>query len=391
MKLGYFYKLMKRGIPWVVGGVLALIPAQAGSVSSRATLIIQGGLSNTHRAKAADNAMIEKWKKKLFFKSSYKVRLRAVMLLGRTGRPDVVNVLRTVVDSDSHSAVRAGAVMALGGMGLPQAVPTVLNSAAMDVDGFVREQARRTLARFNRPTAIPFVLATSDSEDLRVRKEVLVYLGKAWSSKADAVLIRALGDFPEVFRLAKKILSEFPEKRQIDLLRKATQNSKASVRVGAIGVLADSNTREATDLILEVYQRGPDDDAIRDVLQRALRKKREQLPVDSITQTATRATEKMEARARALTLLGTIGGVKAEKTLLGALREESILLKGTAVIALGKIGNPAHLPILKGMAENFENQRIHVHLRTAIRQLLSKLPKTGNPSTSENRPAADAP
>ncbi len=382
MKLGYYYSFMVL-LPLILG---AASEGRAASLVSP-SLVVWPSVDE-RSLKEHDSHTLERLKKTLSTDSSYKVRLRAVTLLGELIHPDAVKALSEVVRSDSHSAVRAAALTTLGRMKSVLVIPPILESAAIDADEFVRKQARRVLYKLDRSTVFPFVVAISDSEELKVRKEALLYLGAQWSPKADGVLIRAFGDFPEMFRVARQILRGFSQARQLAVLSKATEHSAAAVQVGAVELLAGMVLPGAPELILRVYQRGLKDDSVREVVQRALRAKRSQLPVGEFVNRADSLDENVETRAGALILLGTIGGAQAEAALLRALRADSLLLQGTAAIALGKTGNPVHLGVLEAMLSEPSNRRIQVHLKTAIRQLSLSSVLHGNGAISKQVSAA---
>ncbi len=300
---------------------------------------------------------------------SFKVRLQAAVLLGRVSDTRAADVLIEAVGSDPHYTVRAAAANALANLGEPRAIPHILRRIAIDNEPFVREEAMRALGKYARSDALPYVVAAFRSPDVRVRKQALDYVAAEPNTQVEPVLMQALGDESrEVFGIAAAAVRRLPKAEQLALLKRAIDHREPSVRRGAIEVLQQQASDEGTQLILEVYGRDIEEEEVRNAARAALRQLKQHLPLDDIVHQAQQNPEKHE-RARALRLLGVVGGVRAKEVLLTALSDDDPYVRGNAVMALGELGDTDVVPSLERLIEDPANQRI-VHLvRHTLRQL----------------------
>jgi len=318
----------------------------------------------------ADAARIDRLVTVLTTDDSFKVRLQAAVLLGRTNNPRAGQPLIDALGSDPDYTVRAAAAVALANLKEPRAITHIVKRIAVDPEAFVREEATRALGKFDRASALPYVVASCNSTDPRVRKEALAYVATEPTAAVEPVLERALGDTPEIYDIAKQAAAKMPRPEVLRFLEAALDHREPSVRRGAIEVLQALKGPEAAQLVLEVYDRDVEEEEVKNAARTALRELRGELPVTQIVKDATSSPEK-HARARALRLMGVVGGPEAQKVLVGALADDDYYVRGIAVMALGELGNPAAVPSLEKLIEDPANQRI-VHLvRTTLTQLRS--------------------
>lgn len=306
---------------------------------------------------------------------SFKVRLQAAVLLGRSKDSRAVEPLLQALGNDADYTVRAAAATALGHLGELRAVAPLLSHLAADSDAFVRSEAAAALAQFPRASALPYVMAAYAAEDPAVRKQVIQFIAVEPVPSAEGVLIRALGDTPDVMAVTAGLLAKMSTDDALRILLAAVQHRDPDVRRGAVTVLHAMGSREATTLILEVYERDIEVDEVRDATRLALRDLRRFLPMPQILAEAGAADK--HVRARALKLLGVLGGETAQQSLTQALAADDTYIRGTAVMALRDLGNPEVIPVLEKLAEDPANQRI-LHL---IRHTLKQLRKRRDNST----------
>ncbi len=302
---------------------------------------------------------------------SFKVRLQAAVFLGRSEDERAVEPLIAALGFDEHYTVRAAAATALANLNVARAISHIIRRIAADPDPFVREEATRALQKYDPEDALPYVVATYGSEDVAVRRHAIAYLVSLKLPGSEPTLLKGLGDTPEIFEVVKAHVLKLDKSDILRLLTTALDHRDASVRAGAVQVLDEVGSAEAAELVLKVYERDIEADAVRATTRRSLRHLRQFLPVDQIVKDAVDSPQK-HARAKALKLLGVLGGEEAQKVLLGALTDEDAYVRGNAVMAMGELGDPAVVPALEKMEADPSNQRI-VHLvRHAIAQLKRK-------------------
>jgi HEAT repeat protein len=319
-----------------------------------------------------DEAQMKRLIEALASDDSFKVRLQAAVLLGRSKSPDAVKPLIDALNNDPHYTVRAAAATALANLGEPRAISHILKRVASDSEAFVREEATRALSKFARADALPFVVATYGSPDARVRQNALEYLAAEPTALAEPVFARALGDdAPEVRAIALAAVQKMPPAELLRFLDGALDHREPAVRRGAIDMLQKIGTAEATTLILKVYERDIEEEDVRLAARDSLRQLKQFLPLDQIVKDATGHEDK-HTRVRALRRLGVIGGDEANKVLLTALADEDAYVRGNAAMAMADLGDPSLVPSLEKAAEDPQNQRIVHIVRHALKQLRKK-------------------
>ena len=302
---------------------------------------------------------------------SFKVRLQAAVLLGRSKDHRALEPLLLALANDTHYTVRAAAATALGNLTELRSIVPLLQHMASDADPFVREESQVALKKFAPAVALPYVMAAFGSEDPAVRRQVIVHISHETPSQVEGVLIKALGDVPEVSLVAADTLTHVvaPDET-LRILTNAVQNRDPLVRKGGVEVLHSLNSAAATHIILDVYERDMEVDEVRDATRDALRDLRRFLPMQDIVSEAN-STDK-QVRVRALKLLGVLGGDSAKESLTEALAADDPYIRGTAVMGLRDLGNPDVIPMLEKLAEDPLNQRILNLIRHTVKQLSKK-------------------
>jgi HEAT repeat protein len=255
----------------------------------------------------SNDARIERLIQALSSDDSYKVRLQAAVRLGRSGDERAVEPLIEALSNDPHYTVRAGAATALANLNQPRAIAHIVKRLAVDGDDFVKAEAARALGKFPRELALPYVVAAYNSDEPRVRRQVIEYVAAEPTALTHPALARALGDVPEVASIAKAAVKKLPPAELMQFLDGALDHREPSVRRGAIEMLQSQASAEAAQRILRIYEKDIEEDEVKHAARQALRDLRRHLPIEQIVKDATQNPEK-HARARSLRLLGVVGG-----------------------------------------------------------------------------------
>lgn len=133
--------------------------------------------------------------------TSYRLRLQAAVLLGRTGETQACAPLVQALESDPHLVVRAGAAMALGALRDLASIVPLCEQAARDPESLVRAEALHALDHF------------SASEIADALRRVYARLPKSLQAPLLLRLAAAANDNTHVRlqRAAVKMLKDFRE------------------------------------------------------------------------------------------------------------------------------------------------------------------------------------
>ncbi len=205
----------------------------------------------------------------------------------------------------------------------------------------------------------------------------------------EPVLERAMGDSPENFEIAKTAIVQLPPDREMALLQRGIDHHDASVRRGAVNVLRVVGTQDAAKMVLAVYERDIEVEEVRAAARDALRAMRNLLPVQQFVKEAQSSSERY-ARARAIKLLGVVGGDDAEKVLIAASNDDEIYIRGSAVLAMQYLGSQSVIPTLEKLAADPDNSRILLQIRSVLKHLRDANVKTAQAGTPATQQAATA-
>jgi HEAT repeat protein len=328
-------------------------------------------------ARADRDAYVQRLIDALAHDDAFKVRLQAAVLLGRSNDERAAPALISALAGDAHYTVRAAAATALANLNDQRGIVHIVKACGVDREQFVREEADRALQKFDRKDALPSVIsAYNGADDPRVRKVALTYIvATAVTADIEPVLERALGDSPENFEIAKTAIVQLPADREMALLQRGIDHHDASVRRGAVNVLRLVNTPDAAKMVLAVYERDIEVEEVRAAARDALRAMRSLLPVQQFVKDAQSSSERY-ARARAIKLLGVVGGDEAEKVLIAASKDDEIYIRGSAVLAMQYLGSQSVVPTLEKLAADPDNSRILLQIRSVLKHLRDSNVKT---------------
>jgi HEAT repeat protein len=183
-----------------------------------------------------------------------------------------------------------------------------------------------------------------------------------------SILLKGLGDSKPVFEIVRTVVKKLPTEQAMEFLDLGISNrSSPSIRKGAVVVLQEMKSVDATERILQVYERDIEVDEVRNAARDSLRELRQFLPLQEIVREA-RSGDK-HSRARALKLLGVVGGDIARTTLQVALDDPELYHRGTAVLAVAELGERSMIAKLERMQQDTANKRIAHLIRHTLKQL----------------------
>ena len=316
------------------------------------------------------------WSNILKTEPSFKVRLQAAVLLGRSAHPDALSALVDCAKTDKQPAVRRAAINALAQLKRPRAIVELVSLAASDGDPMVAAGAKLALNSFDLVAHQEFVLAAFDSDDVRVRAAVLKNLPLPLSDLAHNVITESFGDYPEVYEQAQVLLNKMPRIQRMERISEGLDSTDAQIRAGAVRALGRDGHRDNVAVVIGVFKKDDEVLEVRDAAAYSLKELREHLVEGDFIRDATEHPE-THMRMRAIRVLEAIGGRKATRALLLALADKQAPVRGRAAMALARLEVIAVLPKLEEMMGKTLNEPIKLHLTQAA-QLLRDAMATEN-------------
>lgn len=308
------------------------------------------------------------WSEILKTEPSFKVRLQAAVLLGRSGHPDALKALIDCAKNDKNPAVRRAAIDALAQLKRPRAIVELVSLAASDDDPMIAAGAKLALASFDLVAQQEFVLAAFDSDDVRVRAAVLSHLPLPLNDLAHTVITKSFGDYPEVYEQAQILLATMPRMHRMEWITKGLNSSEPQIRAGAVRALGRDGDRANVAVVIQIFEKDDEDLVVKDAAASALKELKEHLVEGDFIRDATEHSE-THMRMRAIRVLEAIGGRKAARTLVLALADEEAPVRGRAAMALAELEVIAVLPKLEEMVGKPLNEPIKLHLTQAAQRL----------------------
>lgn len=306
----------------------------------------------------------------------WKARMEAAVILGSTNDIRVEKPLVRAL-SDAHYAVRAAAVRSLANTGNPRVVRALLDRLGDD-EPFVKAAAERAIDSFDVEAARPYLIhALRRHPDPAVRLGAAERLATSRDAAAEHALLDAIGGEDEVARFAVSALRSLPEGRSVALFLSGLAQPDFGVQVASIHALADLGAPAATEPCIALL-----DSEVPDVTlaaSQALRALAPHVDRSKWLVLAKRASSRFE-RARALKVLGTLGGEDAAQLVLAALDDPDVLVRGAAVNAVASLQELRAIPKLLEMKKEEENGRIISLVRTTLLNL-QRLQEKGKQAT----------
>jgi HEAT repeat protein len=310
----------------------------------------------------------------------WKSRAESAMLLGRSRDIRARKPLtRALVDP--HYAVRTAALRALAQLGDVRAVPDILDRIS-DEEAFVRVEAERSLDRFQLVEIRPYLInALRRHSSAAVRLRAAMLLANNINPATREALLDATGDAEEISRFAVSALRTLPEEQAAADFFHGLAHGDYKVQIACMRALADMEVPAAAERVAEMLDSHVPEVTL--AAGHALVKLKQHLDHQKYRVAALRSKDPFE-RARALKVLGFIGGEEASLLLLNALDHPDVLVRGAAVGALTNLGDVRAIPKLREMRKNEENARIIISIRKAIANLERK--RDGTPEKLTQKP-----
>lgn len=305
--------------------------------------------------------------------SSFKVRIKAAVMLGRIADQRSVDPLINAL-SDENYVVRGAAARALGNLGYPLAVGAMdrLLKLADDEEPFVRREAVRTLEKLAGPQSLDALLAALSDSHPRVRLAAVHVLALLKLPGARRAVVTTLGDEDEEVKAEAFVALKGLGRSELkNLLAEALKrNNRYQVQVAAARLVGELHL---TGLLSDVA-----DLLIRDdVVPAVKREARETLSAmkDAIVVAKLRAqleSGDRTARDRAIKLLGIQGSSEAVDSLLALLKDEDPFVRRRVVSALGDAGDTRAIPALEFLQNKESDSRLLEQIKRTLRRLRLK-------------------
>ena len=304
-----------------------------------------------------------------------KIRLQAVVVLGRSGDRGAEPFLRAAT-TDEQPAVRGAAAIALGHLEDPSAVEAIA-PLADDEEAVVREVALRALSELSTaaaPASIPYLVSARQRLGRHAREAIVLALAGLDYPAARSGLAEALGDDDGLVRAAAEhaLLSGPPLPASL-ALRGALDSQNYRVRAAAadlLGRLTEIDDSAFARLTVALV----DDSEVPEVqtaARAAIAARRERLDAPALAATASGADAKADryARARAATLLSVLADDRAYAALVKALSDDEPLVRGAAASALASMGDARAVGPLSRLERSEPDARVKRIARSALERL----------------------
>jgi len=152
------------------------------------------------------------------------------------------------------------------------------------------------------------------------------------------------------------------------LMTKLKENTSTQFREGACRILAELKAKEALDVLIECLN--DPDDGVKFYAASALKNISDPRTVKPILRILNQENSDSEFRSELISTLGNIGDLIAIDPLIGILRnDKDKFVRHYAARALGSMKNIKAIGVLKEVAKNEGNTRLHFLALDAIEQI----------------------
>lgn len=307
---------------------------------------------------------------KLAEASSFKVRLKAAVLLGRLHDQRAVSPLEHAL-KDENYVVRGAAARALGNLGPSVAAEAVedIFPLVQDENQFVQKEARRALQHLASAQSLDYYTSAMHSANVRIRVESMKILASIDLPDARAAILMGLGDEDEEVR-AEAIVAvhRLDHSKQVSLLQTALgRNDKFQQQASAVELCRDLSLSELLDPLADLLVSDDVVPTVKTKVAQALRSMKDKLDVEALLPQL--ASEDATSRNRAIELLGIVASPGAVDALMDLLRHSDPYVRQRVVLALGDAGDSRAVPSLEYLLKTEDNARIKKSIERAIRKL----------------------
>ncbi len=325
---------------------------------------------------ATEEGKVDFLLEKLQSSSSFKVRLKAAIMLGRLADGRAVEPLCQAL-LDENYIVRAAAARALSNLGYPKAGPAVaplFELAAAERESFVQKEIDAALTSLIGEESLEVYLQAAGNLEPKIRRLALKMLTTIEDNRARQALVRALGDEDDlVNQEAERCVLAIPADRIDALLIDALDNPKAPrTQLAAIQMV---KKRRLDTLLEDLSALLARDDVLPDVkmeARQAIAKMKAGLDIDRVIRGA--FSENKEEQSRAINILGIHAGSKAVDALIRLLADRNEFVRRRAVDALYEAEDPKAVPVLEKMLNTEKNPQAQQSIRRTLKRLQSREP-----------------
>lgn len=297
----------------------------------------------------------------------------ALRALGRTADPANETVFRRVLASSRSADVRAAALEQLVRSHASAAdVPEIVLRSIASAEPEVRLAALRAAATLTRadPALVQALLPLAkQTENAAVRADAVKALGAMrGSAEAEAALIDLATKADESAPLAEAAaaLGALRSAAAVPRLTELAASGPLAVRVASVEALGRIGTEPALKAVAESFDQ-PDADGVRAAAARALGSAGRVERVGKLAD-ALRSAPALDVRAACAEALGMLGGDGARAALIGALKQDSGVVRASAARALGAVRGPEVEAELKKMLADTDVQVV-----AAVREAIGRL------------------
>jgi len=343
--------------------------AKPGPVACAILLLSLFGLGGPRPAQAADDK-VDFLAGKLTDASSFKVRLKAAVLLGRLNDPSAVRPLVRALQ-DNNYVVRGAAARALGNLGLPAAEGAIESLFALveDEEPFVQQEAKQALQRLAAPASLDYFVSALSNSKPKVRLAAVQILAGLRTPEAHAGLVIALGDEDEEVRAEAIVAVRGLGLDEVEgLLRQAlARQDDYQIQATAARLVGELRVAALMDPLADLLVSDSVVPAVKTEAASALKEMRDRLDLSALISQL--ASEDKDIQRRAIKLLGLHGGREAVDALMGLLKAEDPFVRRRAVFALGDAGDPRAIPALEFLKKSEADTRQRDQIERTLRKL----------------------
>jgi len=307
---------------------------------------------------------------KLKESDSFKVRLKAAVLLGRMEDPRAVAPLERALRDDNY-VVRGAAARALGNLGHALAASSVeqVLPLVVDEETFVRQEARRALVRLAGPDSVdPFVAALS-SDKTPVRLAAVHVLATLALPEARSAMVQTLGDEDEEVRAEAVVAIMGLAQNQRDnlIIQALRPQSRYQVQATAARMAGDLKLASALQGLAELSVSDEVVPEVRREAEEAIRQMRDDIDMARLLPDL--QSKDRHRQTLAIKMLGLHGGRSSVDALLGLLKDLDIFVRRRVVHALGDAGDPRAVPSLEFLLKNEDSAQFQEQIRRTLRRI----------------------
>ena len=337
---------------WGLGGLLVFLGLQAATPA------------------AATDGRIDFLLEKLRDTQSFKVRLKAATLLGRTLDAKAVSPLCQAL-RDENYVVRAAAAKALGNLGHPLAVDGVdpLLNAVNDEESFVRKEIRQALEKLAGEKSLPRFMAAARHENSAIRLVAVHVLSLIDATQAREVVLGALADSEEEVRAESIISIRSMEPAESEKLMVAALARRLPFQVhqSMLDLMVELRSATAISDLTELLEKKDLLPELRVKIEGVIQVLRATL--DPAELTAQARSGNFQSRENAIRKLGALATPLAVDVLLGLLPAADLTTRQQVIQALGITHDARTLPALQRLLQSEPDLKTRQLLQTIVQKL----------------------